>query len=355
MEEIGPFRAMRDIARRRAEMCAGVRTRWAVGRRRTMLAASVVAALSTTQAWSQSTADFPDHAIRMVVGFSPGGNSDTLARAIGAVVSKELKQQIVVDNRPGAGTTIAAQIVASSPPDGYTLLMQDITTHAINASLYSKLPYDSLNDFTSLGLVGGTALVLVVNPSLPVHNVKDLIALAKSKPGQLSYASGGNGSILHLGMEMLKSVAGIDMIHIPYKGGSDVVQSVLKGETAAGFVATPAAVSQVKAGRLRALAVTTPSRIEALPDVPTVIESGIPDFTLILYTGVLGPAKIPKEIVNRINAEVAKAVKSPEMKSFYTSIGSEPMTDTPEQARERLADEIAKLGKIVRQANVRID
>jgi tripartite-type tricarboxylate transporter receptor subunit TctC len=323
-------------------------------------AGSLVAVLATmllvaVPARAQTADDYPNRPIRVVVGFSPGGNSDTLARAIGAIVQKDLKQPIVVDNRPGAGTRIAAQIVAQSPPDGYTLLVQDITTHAINASLYSKLPYDSLNDFTSLGLVGGTALVLVVNPSLPVKSVQDLIALAKSKPGQLSYASGGTGSILHLGMEMLKSMSGIDIVHVPYKGGSDVVQSVMKGETAAGFVATPAAVPQVKAGKLRALAVTTPARIEALPEVPTLVEAGVPDFTLVLYTGVLGPANMPKPIVDRINRAVAAAVKSPEMKTFYAGIGSEPITDTPAEARDRLAAEIAKFRKVVQQANVHVD
>ena len=197
-------------------------------------------------------------------------------------------QQVVIDNRAGAGTTIAAEIVAKAPPDGYTLFMQDITTHAINASLYKKLPYDTVRDFTPISLVASSALMLVVHPSLPVKSVKDLIALAKSRPGQIPFASSGNGTILHLAAETFKTMAGIDMIHVPYKGSAQAVQALLAGEVALTFSTMPPAITNVKAGRLRALGVTTPRRNAAAPDVPTIAEGGLKGFDIVLYSGVLG-------------------------------------------------------------------
>src|SRR6185369_15611351 len=198
-----------------------------------MVAAGVIAGGFATHAFAQT--DYPNKSIRLVVGFTAGGISDVLARALGARLSAQLGQQVVIDNRPGAGTTIASDIVAKSAPDGYTLFMQDMTTHAINASLYKKLPYDTVKDFTPISLVASSALMLVVHPSLPAKSVKELIALAKSRPGQIVYASSGNGTILHLAGETFKSMAGIDMIHVPYKGSAQAVQALLAGEVAVTF------------------------------------------------------------------------------------------------------------------------
>lgn len=312
-------------------------------------------ALAPAAAWSQPAVDYPSKPIRLVVGFSAGGTSDLLARAIGSRLAASLRQQVIVDNRPGAGTTIASALVARALPDGYTLFMQDMTTHAINATLYRKLPYDSVRDFTPIGLVAETPLVLVVHPSLPVRNVKELIALAKTKPGEITYASAGNGTILHLAAEMLRSTGHIDMVHIPYKGGADAVQAVMSGQAAVAFTGLAAALPQVKAGRLRAVAVTMSKRVDVLPEVPTIIESGIPDFVLLLSSGVLGPAALPRDIVLRLNAELSKAVQSSELKTVYASIGALPVTKTPDEFAAFLSSEISKLGKVIKESGVRID
>jgi tripartite-type tricarboxylate transporter receptor subunit TctC len=291
----------------------------------------------------------------MVLGFPPGGISDVLARALGARLSASLGQQVVIDTRAGAGTTIASEIVARSPPDGYTLFMQDITTHAINASLYKKLPYDTVRDFTPITLVASSALMLVVHPSLPAKSVKELIALAKARPGQIVYASSGNGTILHLAGETFKSMAGVDMIHVPYKGSAPAVQAVLGGEVALTVSTMPPALQQVKIGKLRALAVTTPKRNTAAPDVPTVSEAGLKGFEVVLYSGVLAPAGLPAAIVSKLNGELAKAVNSAEVKNIYNTLGVDPLTDTPEQFAAHIASEIGKLGKAVRAAGAHVD
>lgn len=315
----------------------------------------VLAVLPAAAAWSQSAADYPVKPIRMVVGFGAGGISDRLARAIGSQLTAGLRQQVIVDNRPGAGTTIASAFVARSAPDGYTLFMQDITTHAINASLHRKLPYDSIRDFTPVSLVAATPLFLLVHPSLPVRNVKELIALAKLKPGQINYASAGNGTILQLAAEMLKSIARIDMVHIAYKGGGEIIQALMSGEAAVAFSPIPTALAQVKAGRLRAVAVTTLKRVDVVADVPTVIESGVPDFVMLLHSGVLGPPALPKQILLRINAELVTAVHSAEMKTVYASIGAMPVTNAPDEFAGFLSSEISKLGKVIKESGARID
>ena len=299
--------------------------------------------------------DYPNKSIRLVLGFPPGGISDVLARAIGARLSANLGHQVLIDNRPGAGTTIASDIVAKSAPDGYTLFMQDITTHAINASLYKKLPYDTVKDFTPISLVASSALMLVVHPSLPAKSVKELIALAKSRPGQIVYASSGNGTILHLAGETFKSMAGVDMIHVPYKGSAQAVQALLAGEVALTFSTMPPALPQVKSGKLRGLAVTTPKRNAAAPEVPTVSEAGLKGFDVVLYSGVLGPAGMPATVVSKLNSELAKAVNAAEVKNTYSNLGVDALTDTPEQFAAHIASEIIKLGKAVRAAGAHVD
>lgn len=304
---------------------------------------------------SAQTTDYPSKPVRIVVGFTAGGISDQLARAIGTRLTANLRQQFIVDNRPGAGTTLASALVAKSPPDGYTVFMQDITTHAINATMYRKLPYDSLKDFTPVSLVAATPVLLVAHPSLPVRSVKDLVALAKSQPGQITYASAGNGTILHLSGEMLKSSARIDLLHVPYKGGADAVTAVLGGEAAIAFAALPTAIQQVKAGRLRPIAITAPSRSDALPDVPTFVESGVRDFTIMLYSGVLGPAGLPRDVVTRLGTALSSVVQSADMKPVYAAMGAQPLTTTPEQFAALMAAETQKLGRVVEGARIRVE
>jgi tripartite-type tricarboxylate transporter receptor subunit TctC len=298
---------------------------------------------------------YPNKPIRLVVGFTPGGVSDVLARAMSAKLSQNLGQQVVVDNRPGAGTTIASEFIAKSAPDGYTLYFCDATTHAINASLYTKLPYDSVKDFAFISLVASTPLLLVVNPALPAKTVPELIALAKSRAGHLNYASSGNGTIVHLAGETFKSMAGIDLLHVPYKGSAPATVAVIAGDVAFIFSTMPAALPHVKSGRLRALAVTTPARVGAVQDIPTVAESGLPAFDLTLYSGVIGPAGMPREIVERMNGELAKVVNSPEIKEFFATQGATPMASSPEQFADHMRADIVKLGKAVKASGAKAD
>jgi tripartite-type tricarboxylate transporter receptor subunit TctC len=272
-----------------------------------------------------------------------------------AKLSQNLGQQVVVDNRPGAGTTIASEFIAKSAPDGYTLYFCDATTHAINASLYTKLPYDSVRDFAFISLVASTPLLLVVNPALPARTVPELIALAKSRAGQLNYASSGNGTIVHLAGETFKSMAGVDLVHVPYKGSAPATVAVIAGDVAFIFSTMPAALPYVKSGRLRALAVTTPARVGAVQEIPTVAESGLPAFDLTLYSGVIGPAGMPMEIVERMNGELAKVVNSPEIKEFFATQGATPMASSPEQFADHMRADIVKLGKAVKASGAKAD
>jgi tripartite-type tricarboxylate transporter receptor subunit TctC len=298
---------------------------------------------------------YPDKPIRLVVGFTPGGVSDVLSRAISAKVSQNIGHQVVVDNRPGAGTTIASEFIARSAPDGYTLYFCDATTHAINASLYTKLSYDSLKDFTYISLLASTPLLLVVNAALPANSVPELIALAKSRAGQLNYASSGNGTIVHLAGETFKTMAGVDILHVPYKGSAPATIAVIAGDVAFIFSTMPAALPHVKSGKLRALAVTTPARVAAVQDIPTIAEAALPGFDLVLYSGVIGPAGIPKDVVERINAEFAKAVQSSEIRDFFATQGATPMTSTPEQFADHMRADILKLGKAVKASGAKAD
>jgi tripartite-type tricarboxylate transporter receptor subunit TctC len=260
-----------------------------------------------------------------------------------------------VDNRPGAGTTIASEFVAKSTPDGYTLYFCDATSHAINASLYRKLPYDSLRDFTYISLLASTPLLLVVNAALPAKSVLELIALAKARAGQLNYASSGTGTIVHLAGESFKTMAGVDLLHVPYKGSAPATLAVIAGEVAFIFSTMPAALPHVKSGKLRALAVTTPARVAAVQDIPTLAEAALPGFDLVLYSGVIGPAGMAREVVERANAEFAKAVNSPEIRDFFATQGATPITSTPEQFAAHMRAEIVKLGKMVTDSGAKAD
>ena len=299
--------------------------------------------------------DYPNKPIRLVVGFAAGGISDVLGRAIAIPVSKQLGQQVIIENKPGAGTTIAGDFIVKSPSDGYTLWLQDITTHAINANLYAKLPYDSMKDFSFVAMVASTPLMLVVHPSTPATSVRDLVALLKANPGKYSYGSSGNGTIVHLSAEMLKSSAGVDALHVPYKGSNPATAAILGGEVSFVFSTMPPAVSNVRGGKLRALAVTTPRRSGAAPDVPTMIEAGMPNFEIVLYSGILAPKGLDRAIVRRINAEFAKAVRAPEMQPVWQNIGAEPLAMSPEEFEKRTQNEIAKLAPVVKASGAKVD
>jgi len=314
-----------------------------------------VCILALTAPLVSAQSDYPTKPVRLVHGFTAGGISDVLARSIGARLTISLGQQVVVDSRPGAGTTIASEQIARSPGDGYTLFLQDITTHAINASLYRRLPYDSVRDFTPITLIAATPLILVVHPSLPAKSVKELTGLARKHPNDISYGSSGNGTIVHLAGEMLKAMADIKIVHVPYKGSPQAITGLLGGEIALLFATMPPALPMVAAGKLRALGVTTPQRTGAAPDVPTMKEAGLKDFELVLYSGILGPRGVPGPVVDRINAEFGKAVRSPDVQNVYTRVGAVPVTSSPEEFAAHVQSEMAKLGKLVQISGARVD
>jgi tripartite-type tricarboxylate transporter receptor subunit TctC len=309
--------------------------------------------LASMTASAQS--DWPNKPVRLVVSFAAGGISDVLARALAIPLTRQLGQQVIVDNKPGAGTTIAGDAIARSAPDGYTLWLQDITTHAINAALYSKLPYDSVKDFSFIAMVASTPLMLVVHPSTPAHSVRELIGVLKANPGKYSYGSSGNGTIVHLAGEMLKAAGGVDAVHVPYKGSNPATAAILGGEVTFVFSTMPPAISNAKAGKLRALAVTTAKRLDAAPDVPTMIEAGLKDFEIVLYSGILAPKGMDRTLVNHINAEFAKVVRAPEIRNVYEQIGAEPLAMSPAEFQRKTEAEIAKLAPVVKASGAKVD
>ena len=315
----------------------------------------LLALILFTSATAFGQSDYPNKPVRLVVGFAAGGISDVLGRAIVIPLSKNIGQQVIVENKPGAGTTIAGDFTARSAPDGYNLWLQDITSHAINAALYQKLPYDSMKDFTFIAMVASTPLMLVVHPSTQANSVKELIALLKANPGKYSYGSSGNGTIVHLAAEMLKSAAGVEALHVPYKGSNPATAAILGGEVTFVFSTMPPAISNSKAGKLRALAVTTPKRVAAAPEVPTMIEAGLPGFEIVLYSGVLGPKGMDPAVVRKLNAEFAKAVKAPEMQPVWANIGAEPLVMSPEEFEKRTQAEIAKLAPVVKASGAKVE
>ena len=321
-------------------------------RRLACLAATFVLAVCTASAFAQA---FPNRPVRLVVPFPAGGTTDILARAIAEKLSSALGQQFVVDNRPGAGGNIGADIVAKAAPDGYTLLMGTVGTHAINPSLYAKMPYDAMKDFAPVILVAGVPNVLVVNPEVPVKTVSDLIALAKAKPGTINFASSGNGTSIHLSGELFKSMTGVQMSHDPYKGSAPALTDLIGGQVQLMFDNLPSALPFIKGGKLRAVAVTSSKRAPALPDLPTIAESGVPGFEASSWFGILAPAATPKDIIAKINAEANKALQSPEMKEKLLSQGAEAVGNTPEHFAEYIRNETLKWAKVVKDSGAKVD
>ena len=313
--------------------------------------AVVLAALSPVAA----AQNYPTKPIRLVVPFPAGGTTDILARAAAQKLSEALGQQVVVDNRPGAGGNIGADIVAKSAPDGYTLLMGTVGTHAINPSLYTKMPYDHFKDFVPVVLVAGVPNVLVVTPSLPVNSVQDLIKLAKDKPGQINFASSGSGTSIHLSGELFKTMTGVEMTHVPYKGSSPALTDLMGGQVQLMFDNLPSALPQIRGGKLRALAVTSTKRAPALPDVPTMAESGLPGFEASSWFGVLAPAGTPPAVVTRINTEINKWLQSPEAREQLLGQGAEAAGGSPQQFVAHIRAETEKWAKVVKASGAKAD
>jgi tripartite-type tricarboxylate transporter receptor subunit TctC len=298
---------------------------------------------------------FPAKTVRFISGFAAGGGNDIMARLLAQKLAEPWGQQVVVDNRPGANTIVAMQILAAAPPDGHTIFMAS-TTLAINASLYSKLPYDTVADFTPIGIAARAPLVLVVNDSLPARTLRELIALAKARPGQLSFGSSGAGNSTHLVPEMFKTAAGIDMVHIAYKGTGIALIDVMSGQIPLAFSGILPALPHIRSGKLRGLAVTTSQRSPAAPEMPTIAESGLPGFEATEWFGIIGPARMPKDVVTRINSDLARIVKLPDLQERLVRDGATPAGDmTPEQFAAHVKAEIAKWGKAVRDSGARAD
>jgi tripartite-type tricarboxylate transporter receptor subunit TctC len=290
---------------------------------------------------------YPNRPITFLVGFVPGGGTDYLARVVGQKLSESLGQPVVVDNRPGAGSTIAADLAAKAAPDGYTILMANISL-SISAGLYSKLPYSLLADLAPVGQVAASPQIVTVNPSLPVKSIKELIALAKAKPGQINFGSAGNGSPAHLCTELFKSMAGVDMVHIPYKGGAQAVTDLLGGRIDLLMGGPAEILGHVKAGKLRALAVTTPKRSAMIPDLPTVSEAGVPGYEFVTWFAVFAPARTPTEILERLYGTFEKIMQMPPVKDGISSQGLEPLVSPPKEFAAFLKADVAKWAKIIK-------
>ena len=312
------------------------------------------ALLALVAAWA-SAQPYPTKSIRIVVPFPPGGATDILARDVAQKLTEAWGQQVIVDNRPGAGGNIGSELVAHSAPDGYTLEMGTVGTHAINASLYAKMPYDHVKDFAPVILVAGVPNVLVVNLGVPANSVAELIAYAKANPGKLNFASSGNGTSIHLSGELFKVMAGVQMTHVPYKGSAPALQDLLGGQVQLMFDNLPPSLPQIKAGKLRALAVTSLTRAPAIPDVPTVAEAGLPGFEASSWFGILAPAGTPPAIVARINAEIAKWLATPEAKEKLAKQGANAAGGTPDDFAKHIATETAKWAKVVKDSGAKID
>jgi tripartite-type tricarboxylate transporter receptor subunit TctC len=298
---------------------------------------------------------FPAKTMRIVVPFGPGGGTDIIARLLSQRFSESWGQPVVVDNRPGANGNIASEYVAKAPPDGYTLFVCTVGTHAINPAIYPKLPYDPVRDFTAISNVVMLPTILVVHPSIPVRTVQELIALAKKRPGQLNYSSAGAGSQPHLTAEMFKSMTNIDIVHVPYKGAGQQMTDLVAGHVALTFATSTSGTPFVKSGALRALAVTSPKRVAALPNVPTVAESGVPGYEAMGWSGLLGPANMPAPVVEKLNAEVVRIVKLPETQARLFDLGSEPNTTTPQEFSALIRREVAKWAKVVKESGAKLE
>jgi len=317
-------------------------------RRRALLA---LAAASPFAAW----AAFPDRPVRLVVPFPAGGAADLMARGLAQHLGEQLGQQVIIDNRGGAGGTVAAEIVARAPADGYTLLFGTMGTQAINPALYAKLRYDPLKDFAPIALTHITPRVLVVGAAVKANNVAELVALAKSRPGQLTYGSAGNGSSSHLSGALFESLAGVDMVHVPYKGSAPLLTDLLAGRVDATFDSFTVYEEHIKSGRVRALAVTSRTRMAALPQVPTLAESGLAGYEVSNWLGLLAPAGTTKEVVAGLHSAVVRAMADAGMKRQLTALGIEPTSSTPEEFAALIKSEIPKWARIVKASGAKVE
>ncbi|HWI83308.1 tripartite tricarboxylate transporter substrate binding protein [Ramlibacter sp.] len=317
--------------------------------------AAVAALLSLAVAGPAAAQNWPERPIRIVVGFAPGGFTDVLARLIGQKLQERLGQPVVVDNKPGAAGTVGADIVAKARPDGYTLLLAHSNSNSVAPALYPKLPYDVVRDFTPIIRVATTPLLLTVNPDVPAKNVKDFVALARSNPGGLRFASSGGGSAQHLAAARFMLATRTEMTHIPYKGSGQAIVDLLSGQVELNFESPPNVMTHAHAGKLRLLAITSNKRSPLLPEVPTLAEAGVPNAEMLQWFAVMGPAKLPPEITKKLNAEVAAILKLPEVAEKIASQGGDIVAGPTEEFVRFLAADSANWARLVKEANIRLD
>jgi tripartite-type tricarboxylate transporter receptor subunit TctC len=314
-----------------------------------LLCALVIAAASGA-AWSQA---YPSKPVRVIIVFPPGGSNDIVGRIVFQKMSEQVGQQFVIDNRGGAGGTIGSEVVAKSPPDGYTLMVQS-ATHVANAHLYKKLPYDVLKDFIGVSTLARQVAMLVVHPSLPVRTTKDFISLARSRPGQIVYGSAGNGTLVHLTMALLASMSNLKMVHVPYKGGGPAGTALVAGETQAMIATIGSVYNHVKSGRLRPIAVTSDSRTKQFPEVPAIAET-VPGYEFTAWVGSFAPAGTPKAVIDKLNSDLKRALDDPDVSAKLSSQTLDPMHMTPEEFARRLKSDYDKYDKVVKLSGARID
>ncbi len=298
---------------------------------------------------------YPSKPVRMIVGFPPGGGTDVVARVIAQKLTEWWGQPVTVENRAGATGTIGADVVAKSPADGYTLIMGHVNSHAIAPNLFAKLPYDPIKDFAAVSYVGYVPNVLAVHPSINVKSVKELVALLKAQPGKFNYASSGNGSTQHLAGEMFKQLTGTSIVHVPYKGSGDAIKDLLAGVVAMNFDTMPPVMPHIQAGKLRGLAISTPRRLAQLPEVPTFIEEGISGFDVANWYGVMAPAGTPRDIVQKLNADINKAMRVPEVRARLEGVGTQLREQSPAEFEAYMKAEVVKYAKLIKDTGVRIE
>lgn len=327
----------------------------AVKQRRQALVAMAAFAATSWLPGAAIAQNYPTKPITIVVPFPAGGTTDILARIVGQYMSRDLNQAVVIDNRGGAGGNLGAQAVARAPADGYTLLMGTVGTHAINASLYKRMPFDHIKDFAPLSRVAMVPNMLVAHPSQPFNTVAEMIAYAKANPGQIRYASSGNGTSIHLSGELFKIMAKVDMQHVPYRGSAPAIADLLGGQTAIMFDNMPSAIQHVRAGTLKALAVTTAQRSPEMPDLPTIAEAGVPGYEATSWFGLLAPSGTPDAVIRRLNASIVKALNDPEVRQRIAELGATPTPETPESFASFIQQETTKWAEVVKASGASID
>ena len=315
-------------------------------------ALAIVLLCTATLAGAQQ---FPAKPLHLIVPFPPGGGNDTVARAIAQQIGPDLGQPVVIDNRPGAGGSVGAELAAKAPADGYTLFLAGVGSHAVNPNFHPKLPYDPVKDFAPITLIASAPSVLVVNPGVPARTLAEFTSYARAHPGKLNYASNGNGSAAQLAAALYESMADVRMVHVPYKGIAPALTDLLSGEVQLMFGTIVALVPQIQAGKLRALAVTSRKRSSLLTDVPTLAESGLPDYEAGSWYGILAPAGTPREVIDRLHAAIVRALKQPDVAKRLAAEGAELIGSTPEEFAAHIKSEIARVGQVVRAAGIRIE